>query len=110
MSFLDSALGGAMPKTLWSKFGQPVVYIRGSTNYNITAILQDPPPLETNFPGTHTELYVPLDALPLPSVALPITPLNGDEVDIGPDSYRVVDVRMDPIGSFRAATLALNKT
>ena len=103
MALIDDILAAALPGPLKDNFGDPVTYVHkpSGTSATVTAMLSDPSPEESAFPGK-TVIAEILRA------DLSIEPIEGDEVTIGSDVYFCFDVKSDsvgPSGLFRSVYL-----
>ena len=101
MSYLDDILSANLPTPLKQYFGDTVTYLHSSNSstQSITAILSDPIPSESTFPGATTIAEVVVADLTIP-------PARNDEIHYGGVQYLVFDLRVDEIG---LALLGLRK-
>lgn len=93
MSYIDDLLSSTLPAPLKQFFGDAVTYkhYSNSTTETVTAILSDPIPSESTFPGANTIAEVVVADLTLP-------PARNDEIHYGGVEYLVFDLRVDEIG------------
>lgn len=93
MSYIDDLLASTLPTPLKQFFGDTVTYkhYADSSTETVTAILSDPIPSESTFPGANTIAEVVVVDLTLP-------PARNDEIHYGGVEYLVFDLRVDEIG------------